>query len=106
MGYVDAKYESAEIAFGDITGSFETFMTLSHSGSGLIILNDLDAAVEISVPPNSKLGTPTTVFYLAAGEPLVITLEAMGRQLEAGVFKIKHRGAAPTSGSLRVTVVR
>ena len=104
MGYSDAKYEKAKVAFGDITGSFVSFLTLSHSGQGLVILNTLDAAVEISLPPDSD--TNTTTFWLEAGEPLVVTFEAMGRQIEAGAFKIKYTSGAPTSGSLRVTVIR
>jgi hypothetical protein len=101
MGYGHVEWQAAgEAAYEAVGAAYGSVMQLTRDVHGLIILNNLDKAVALSFD-----GTADH-FLLAAGEPLVLNLFAMNVKIAAGTIYIKHRGDAPTKGSLRITPIR
>lgn len=104
MAYAFGQFEAFTAAFGAIGSTYGgtgTLYTMLHGAYySAIILNSLDNPIAISFD-----GGTTTAFYLAAAEPIFLNMFSMGLALKKGLFTAKYTGSAPTSGSLRGTLV-
>lgn len=89
-----------KIAGASLTGSYASLLSAPATrGRVLYLLNDCDQSILISFD-----GGTTAHFELAPGESPVIDLKANGLALESGI-SVKHAGVAPTSGSIRASVI-
>lgn len=104
MAYAYGQFEAFSIAFGSVGASFVAsgaLYTMTHgSYYALILLNSLDNPIAISFDNGT-----TTAMYLAAAEPVFLNMFSMGLALKKGIFSAYYTGSAPTTGSLRGTLV-
>ena len=112
-GNKHARTTFGAMEFGDVPSTFSTpLVVIPGDYVGLVILNSLNAAVEITLGADDETPAPLTVadkatsFELAAAEPLVLNLLAMGRLGPKSTLYARYASGAPTSGSLRVTAIR
>lgn len=104
MAYGYGQFESFSIEFGSIGANFAAsgtlYAMLHGSYYGVVILNSLDNPIAISFD-----GGTTKAAYLASSEPLFLNMYSMGLALKKGAFSAYYTGSAPTSGSLRGTLI-
>lgn len=76
-------------------------ITIPHRAVGLIINNTLDQEVTVVMEGENA-------FDLAAGEGLYLSMAALGRFIDAGIIAVHYEtgGVQPTTGSIRITVVK
>jgi hypothetical protein len=89
-----------KIAFGSLTGSFATIMTLSSDAKIVAIFSSLDQPVTVS------LDGGTTSFMELDSESVVLDLGTSGMKINSGAqIQVKYSSSAPTVGSIRVSVL-
>ncbi len=85
---------------GSLTGSFATIMTTTAAAKIIAIFSSLDQPVTVSLD-----GGTTSIVNLD-GESVVFDLGTSGMNLASGaVIQVKYSGSAPTTGSIRVSVL-
>lgn len=104
MAYGYGKGEAFSSSYSAIKVDFSTtgtlYAMLHGSYYGIILLNSLDNPIAVS------LDGGTSVFaYLASAEPLFVNFYSMGLALKKGNITAYYTGSAPTSGSLRGTLI-
>ncbi len=85
------------VAFGSITNSYVTLFTPSAATKVLMMRNNMNAAVSVSMDAGS-----TTNFTLDAGDQMNIDLLANALNMGATAIQVKYAVGAPTSGSFRI----
>lgn len=85
------------IAFGSVTGSYQTVLTPSASTKMLFMRNNCNASLTVSL----DAGT-TANFILDAGDQVAIDFVANGLISATSAIQVKQTSGAPTSGSFRV----
>ena len=89
----------AEIEGPNLTGSFQTILTISEPIRIFWIINECDAAVIISFDSGA-----TSPFKVPAGYSLSWDGGASNTYINAGTVKVKHAGSLPNSGSVILSV--
>lgn len=84
-------------AFGSVGASYASILTPDGPVRKVIILNDLNEAVDLSFT-----GGDNTTFILKSGESMILDTE---KEMFSSEIHLRHRGVAPTSGDFRLTVV-
>lgn len=86
-----------------LTGSYVNILTAANANNAKIIsaFNSCNNTIVLSL----DAGT-TDHFELERGESFTLDLGANGLQQASFTIRVKHAGAAPTAGSIRVTVIK
>lgn len=97
---VAATFQSAGAINGSaLTGSYQTVLTLTADAVCLAILNTCNNTIFVSLD-----GGTSDTLKLESGESLTLDFGTNGRKVSSGaLIQAKHAGAAPASGTLRVS---
>lgn len=95
-------------AFGSVTASYTTLLSLSDDADVLFIFNTLNQPILLQLP--SKLERASSVgtkeVRLPASVSFSIDCRTNSKRVAKGDIKIKYASAAPTSGEITITAVR
>lgn len=96
------------LAFGSVTASYTTLLSLTDDADVLLVFNTLNAAVILQVPSKSEKATSvsTREIYLPTGCSFSIDCRTNSKRVAKGDIKIKYASGAPTSGEISITAVR
>lgn len=97
LAYTDV----GEMAFGALTNAYTSVIVTTAPSKIAFIFNNFDAAIAVSLN-----GGSSDSFYLAAGDECAIDFGPSGINLPTSTdIQAKYRTGAPTTGSVRVSVV-
>lgn len=98
--FAAATFQSAGSLTGTaLTGSYQTALTLTADAVCLAILNTCNNTIFVSLD-----GGTSDTLKLESGESLTLDFGTNGRKVTSGAtIQAKHAGAAPTSGTIRVS---
>ncbi len=85
------------VAGGSITGSYVTLFTPTASTKILMMRNNTNAAVAVSLDAGS-----TTNFVLDSGDQVLVDLLCNALSMGATAIQVKTSGSAPTTGNFRI----
>jgi hypothetical protein len=94
---------SATIAFGSITASYATLLSLSDDADMLFVFNTTNAAILLSIP--SGAGASKDIRFPASSS-MAIDCRTNSKRIAKGIIQIKYASGAPTSGEVTVTACR
>jgi hypothetical protein len=96
-----ASFQGGAIAFGALTTSYATVMTAGGVLRNVMMRNNTDAVVEVSLDAGS-----TTSYILDPGDAVSVDLKPLGLNIANGTtLQARYSGSAPTLGSIRINGV-
>lgn len=95
-------------AFGSVTSSYTTLLTLTDDADVLMVFNTLDQPVLLEVPSKSEKSTASTTkeIRLPANASFSIDCRTNQKRIPKGTIRIKYASGAPTSGEINITALR
>lgn len=103
LAFTASNIQYSDLAFGSISGSYATLITLTQDAYEIRFTNQTDAAILVSF----NGGSTNHILVRANTDYSVINLIGLGLSLASGAsISIAHAGVAPTVGRFSVTVLR